>query len=402
MSARVGKHRARSTTSPTRAVLRGWLAERGGAGDHPLVHPHRDDGSDTDAVERLVREHAATAAKRRPTIKPDQLHPHVLRHSCAMALLHAGVDTAVIALWLGHFSRVWIVRGTRSAVLGLIPVAVGASAYRATCVGVSDGEGGGGGVCVAGGADGDAGLLDGGRRGVAGGWLSADSFLASPASALPAPRAPPAPMPATWRAICGGAWIPRDLPAGARELWMFVAMLKTTPVDRPGAGRGRARGPGRINHVLAVVREFYKHAVADGALMLWRRRRCTRSATTGTCPRSCDQRVPGCVTGSALRHVQRARRAARRRRYAATRCRPPRARHLGVIDFCWCCCGSAACGCVALGLRWSDDRIWVLMAAAQGCAVPGPHLPSAGTTRTGHGRSPGIGRCRYGGGAVLL
>jgi integrase/recombinase XerD len=58
----------------------------------------------------------------------------------------------------------------------------------------------------------------------------------------------------------------RDLPAGARELWMFVAMLKTTPVDRPGAGRGRARGPGRINHVLAVVREFYKHAVADGAV----------------------------------------------------------------------------------------------------------------------------------------
>jgi hypothetical protein len=56
-----------------------------------------------------------------------------------------------------------------SVVRGLIPVAVRASAYRATCVGVSDGEGGGGGVCVAGGADGDAGLLDGGRRGMAAG-----------------------------------------------------------------------------------------------------------------------------------------------------------------------------------------------------------------------------------------
>ena len=27
---------------------------------------------------------------------------HTLRHTAAMALLHAGVDTAVIALWLGH------------------------------------------------------------------------------------------------------------------------------------------------------------------------------------------------------------------------------------------------------------------------------------------------------------
>jgi hypothetical protein len=31
--------------------------------------------------------------------------PHTLRHSCAMALLHAGVDTTVIALWLGCAAR---------------------------------------------------------------------------------------------------------------------------------------------------------------------------------------------------------------------------------------------------------------------------------------------------------
>jgi site-specific recombinase XerD len=29
---------------------------------------------------------------------------HVLRHTTAMRLLHAGVDTTVIALWLGHES----------------------------------------------------------------------------------------------------------------------------------------------------------------------------------------------------------------------------------------------------------------------------------------------------------
>ncbi|MDX3698014.1 tyrosine-type recombinase/integrase [Streptomyces europaeiscabiei] len=33
------------------------------------------------------------------------MHPHVLRHSCAMSLLQAGVDTTVIALWLGHAGR---------------------------------------------------------------------------------------------------------------------------------------------------------------------------------------------------------------------------------------------------------------------------------------------------------
>lgn len=64
-----------------------------------------------------------------------------------------------------------------------------------------------------------------------------------------------------WCAVTG-----RDLPAGARALGMFVAMLKTTAVVRAGAGRGQVRSPGRINHLLAAVREFYKYAVADGAV----------------------------------------------------------------------------------------------------------------------------------------
>jgi 2,4-dienoyl-CoA reductase-like NADH-dependent reductase (Old Yellow Enzyme family) len=36
-----------------------------------------------DAMERLVRLHAVTAAKTCPTIRPQELHLHVLRHSCA-------------------------------------------------------------------------------------------------------------------------------------------------------------------------------------------------------------------------------------------------------------------------------------------------------------------------------
>jgi site-specific recombinase XerD len=58
----------------------------------------------------------------------------------------------------------------------------------------------------------------------------------------------------------------RSLEDGARDLSRFVLFLRTTPTTRPGAGQGRPPGPGRINHVLAVVREFFKHAVAARAV----------------------------------------------------------------------------------------------------------------------------------------
>jgi len=96
------KHRAVPLTRPTQAVLRVWITERAGQPDQPLFPTRTGRRLSTDAVQRLVHQHAATAALRCPSIRPDKLHPHTLRHSCAMTLLHAGVDTAVIALWLGH------------------------------------------------------------------------------------------------------------------------------------------------------------------------------------------------------------------------------------------------------------------------------------------------------------
>ena len=50
----------------------------------------------------LVARHAATAAAACPSIKEKHVTPHTLRHSAAMTLLKNGVDTSVIALWLGH------------------------------------------------------------------------------------------------------------------------------------------------------------------------------------------------------------------------------------------------------------------------------------------------------------
>jgi integrase len=45
---------------------------------------------------------AAAVAETCPTLKTKSVHPHTLRHSSAMSLLQARVDSTVIALWLGH------------------------------------------------------------------------------------------------------------------------------------------------------------------------------------------------------------------------------------------------------------------------------------------------------------
>ena len=58
----------------------------------------------------------------------------------------------------------------------------------------------------------------------------------------------------------------RSLEDGAGQLSRFVLLLRTTPTVRSGAGQGRPPGAARVNHVLAVVREFYKHAAAAGVV----------------------------------------------------------------------------------------------------------------------------------------
>ena len=55
-----------------------------------------------DAVAVLVTRHARAAMRWCPSLGTKTVTPHVLRHTCAMRLLAVGVDTSVIALWLGH------------------------------------------------------------------------------------------------------------------------------------------------------------------------------------------------------------------------------------------------------------------------------------------------------------
>jgi integrase/recombinase XerD len=98
------KDRITPLTAGIVAVLRVWLAERAGTPTEPLFPTRRGQRLCLDALERRISLHARRAADACPTLTGKKVTPHVLRHTAAMRLLHAGVDTTVIALWLGHES----------------------------------------------------------------------------------------------------------------------------------------------------------------------------------------------------------------------------------------------------------------------------------------------------------
>lgn len=98
------KDRITPLTKATATLLRGWLRERGGLPADPLFPTSRGAPLTRDAVARRLAKHAIASADDCPTLRGKNVTPHVLRHTAAMRLLHAGVDTTVIALWLGHES----------------------------------------------------------------------------------------------------------------------------------------------------------------------------------------------------------------------------------------------------------------------------------------------------------
>jgi integrase/recombinase XerD len=91
-------------TNHTRTVLRAWLAERDGMPSHPLFPTGQGGRLSRDALERRLSKYLAIAGKRCPTLAAKTVSMHTLRHTAAMRLLRAGVDSTVIALWLGHQS----------------------------------------------------------------------------------------------------------------------------------------------------------------------------------------------------------------------------------------------------------------------------------------------------------
>ena len=98
------KDRVTPLTANVAAVIRSWLREQPGSPPDPLFPTRTGRHLSSDAVQQLVARHAATAAASCPSMQDKNVTPHTLRHTAAMALLHAGVDPVTIALWLGHES----------------------------------------------------------------------------------------------------------------------------------------------------------------------------------------------------------------------------------------------------------------------------------------------------------
>lgn len=100
-----GKGRKDRTTPLDRdtiTVLRDQIA--GKPGDAFVFTTRDGTRLSRDAVAARLTLHATTAARQCPSLSGKRITPHVLRHTAAMRLLTAGIDSTIIALWLGHES----------------------------------------------------------------------------------------------------------------------------------------------------------------------------------------------------------------------------------------------------------------------------------------------------------
>ena len=100
-----GKGRKQRTTplaTNTALTLRNWLTERPGQPTDPLFPSRDGQRLSRDAIEHRLAQYIDVAGATCATLHSKRVTTHSLRHTAAMRLLQAGVDTTVIALWLGH------------------------------------------------------------------------------------------------------------------------------------------------------------------------------------------------------------------------------------------------------------------------------------------------------------
>ena len=87
---RQGTQRPRdAATAYTVTTLARWFREHDCGPTDPVFPTRRGRPLSTDAVAWLLTKHAATAARRCPSLNEKNLTPHVLRHTAAMQLLTA-------------------------------------------------------------------------------------------------------------------------------------------------------------------------------------------------------------------------------------------------------------------------------------------------------------------------
>ena len=96
------KNRTTPLTSATASLLRTYLQERTTRAGQALFPNPRGLALSADAVQRRLTLHLAKATSTCPDLADKHVTVHTLRHTAAMRFLEAGIDAAVIALWLGH------------------------------------------------------------------------------------------------------------------------------------------------------------------------------------------------------------------------------------------------------------------------------------------------------------
>jgi integrase/recombinase XerD len=101
----LGKGRKQRITPLTKSVvalLRAWLCERRDQASNLVFTTRTGRMLSRDALEHRLTKCIAKASNNCPSLREKRITLHVLRHTAAMRLLHAGIDLSIIALWLGH------------------------------------------------------------------------------------------------------------------------------------------------------------------------------------------------------------------------------------------------------------------------------------------------------------
>jgi site-specific recombinase XerD len=86
----------------TTSALRAWLAARGTVPVPELFVNARGGSLTRSGFEYILRKHIRIVKQHYPSLATKRVHPHVLRHTCALTILQATKDLRKVSLWLGH------------------------------------------------------------------------------------------------------------------------------------------------------------------------------------------------------------------------------------------------------------------------------------------------------------
>lgn len=84
------------------ADLRRWLGVRLDSAAEEVFLNARGGPMSRGGFEYILRKNVRLASKGCKSLEKKRVSPHVLRHTCAMTILHATRDIRKVALWLGH------------------------------------------------------------------------------------------------------------------------------------------------------------------------------------------------------------------------------------------------------------------------------------------------------------